>query len=104
MGTYLGEGILSDPEEPQHEINVDNAPHAHVSLQLPGYDIRKHKEHQAIYDESPTGYSRLFCWRRVDGIVRDFTHLAHCGPVHVRTYPCLSSTVKSASVTVNRVV
>jgi hypothetical protein len=88
MSAWVGTGILSDPAEPKHSIVVDTAPHAHASLQLPGYNVNGegHDGMAAGLQPAPKGYPRLFCWRRVDGVVRDFSHLKHARPVNVRSF------------------
>lgn len=77
MVAWLGTGILSKHTEHPCMMNVDNAPHAHKALQLPGYDVTSHPREQVENSGSPApkGYPRLFCWRRVDDIVRDFSFL-----------------------------
>jgi hypothetical protein len=88
MVTWVGTGILSDPDEPWHDVDVENAPHAHEALQLAGYDASKHRKERLHGDVQtvPSGYSRLFCWRRVDGIVRDFSRVVQGSPVNVRSF------------------
>jgi hypothetical protein len=85
MVAWVGTGILSKHTEHPCMMNVDNAPHAHKALQLPGYDVTSHPREQVENSGSPApkGYPRLFCWRRVDDIVRDFSFLKF-GPVKVR--------------------
>jgi hypothetical protein len=75
MGAWFwGPVILSSPEKHLHSMDIDNAPHAPVSWQLPTYDKEKHKKNKAMNtsEEGPYGRIRVLCWRRIDNVVRVF--------------------------------
>jgi hypothetical protein len=86
MAAFIGTGILSNPPERLHSMEIESAPHAHHTLQLSTSNTKKHtnapeatEETQKINhlkrDHSEGSSYRPFkvlCWRKVDDVVRVF--------------------------------